>query len=62
MMKSGNPEKMGNFLGMAGSSGFEKTVQLSEAVTSKYTLGFIGKFFCRSDLKSSSLSFRLFLF
>lgn len=43
MMKSWNPEKMGNFLGMAGSSGFGKTVQLSEAVTSKYTLGFIGK-------------------
>lgn len=61
MMKSGNPEKMGNFLGMAGSSGFGKTVQLSEAVTSKYTLGFIGKFY-RSDFKSSSFSFRLFLF
>lgn len=51
-----NPEKMGNLLGYGGLG---KTMQLSEAVASKYTLGFIGS--RRSDLKSSSFSFRLFL-
>ena len=62
MMRSGNLEKVDHLLGMGGGGGFEKAVQLSGAVTSKYTLGFIRKFFCRSYLNSSCFRFRLFPF
>lgn len=61
-MRSGKLEKVGNLLGMGVGGGFEKAVQLSEAVTSKYTLGFIRKFFCRSNLNSSCFHFMLFPF